>query len=332
MKRSGTTLVFVLIWAIMLVAAYGLGVCIKQYRFRQAGITSPAAAAVEKLSTQAAPENAVKPPAAAPVAGMPEAGPPSGDRPGFGGDRMGGERPQFENMSEEERQQAMSRMRDRFSSRRRGGEGMPQLSDEDRQKMMAEIEDLRNRWESMSEEERQQAQDQMRQKYGFAPRGFGSGGPGSRGSSEASPNDEGGAPPPKGRACFVAETRVWVGGRLVQISNVTAGQTAGRQLYGVSPLEQVQVHEGTFECRDITLESGNTIGVVDAHCFMLDSGQWAAAENLRGGLRLKTQTGSIGIKSVTKRAVPYMGTVYNLKVQNSDQYMVGEDAVIVRDY
>jgi len=181
MKRSGTTLVFVLVWAIVLVVAYGLGVCIREYRFRQVGVPSQVAAAVEKPSTQAAPDSAAKPAAATPVAGMPEAGPPAGDRPGFGGDRTGGERPRFENMSEEERQQAMSRMRDRFSSRRRGGEGMPQLSDEDRQKMTAEIEDLRARWDSMSEEERQQAQDQMRQKYGFAPRGFGGGGPGGGG-------------------------------------------------------------------------------------------------------------------------------------------------------
>ncbi len=329
-------MVFVLVWAIVLVGAYGLGVCIREYRYRQAGVSSQTVAAAQKPSTQVAPESVAKAPPAAPVAGAPQVGPPSGERPGFGGDRMGGERPRFENMSEEERQQAMARMRERFGSRRRG-EGMPQLSDEDRQKMMAEIEDLRNRWESMSEEERQQAQDQMRQKYGFAPRGFGGdrssgGSEGGSGSSEGSSSSEGGAPPPKGRACFIAETRVWVGGRLVQISKVTAGQTVGRQLYGASPLERVQEHEGTFECRDIVLESGNTVGVVDAHCFMLDSGQWIAAENLRSGLRLKTQTGSVGIKSVTKRAVPYMGKVYNLKVKNSDQYMVGEDAIIVRDY
>ncbi len=346
MKRSGTTMVFVLVWAIVLVGAYGLGVCIKEYRFRQAGVESQTVAAVEKPSTQAAPEGVAKAPTAAPVAGTPETRPSPAERPAFGGDRMMGERPRFEDMSEEERQQAMSRMRDRFGSRRRG-EGMPQLSDEDRQKMMAEIEDLRARWESMSEEERQQAQDQMREKYGFAPRGFGSGGPGGGGfggdrsfgggersarSSEERPSGEDGTPPPKGRTCFVAETRVWVGGALVQISKVAAGQTVGTQFCCSSSLEKVQEHEGTFECRDIVLETGNTIGVVDAHCFMLDSGQWTAAQNLTSGLRLRTQTGTVRIKSVTKRSVSYTGKVYNLKVKNSDQYMVGEDAVIVRDY
>jgi prepilin-type N-terminal cleavage/methylation domain-containing protein len=142
---------------------------------------------------------------------------------------------------------------------------------------------------------------------------------------------------PKGRLCFTAETPVWVDGALVHVSKVAAGQTVGKLLGATSTacleqVEQVQEHEGTFECRDLVLESGNRIGVVGAHCFMLDSGQWIAAQNLTSGLRLKTLTGTVGIKSVTKRAVPYTGKVYNLKVQSSDQYMVGKDAVIVRDY
>jgi hypothetical protein len=144
-------------------------------------------------------------------------------------------------------------------------------------------------------------------------------------------------PPPKGRACFAADTPVWVDGALVQISEVAAGQRIGKlPCAAITPcleqIEKVQQHEGTFECRDVVLESGNRIGVVGAHCFMLDSGQWIAAQNLTSGLRLKTLTGTVGIKSVTKRAVPYTGKVYNLKVRSSDQYMVGTDAVIVRDY
>jgi len=192
-------MVFVLVWAIVLVGAYGLGVCIKEYRFRRAGVEPQTVAAVQEPSTQVAPERVAGAPMTAPVAGTPEAGPSPGEGPGPGGDRMTGARSRFEDMSEEERQQAMSRMRDRSGGRRRG-EGMPQLSDEDREKMRVEIEDLRARWESMSEEERQQAQDQMREKYGFAPRGFGSGGPGGggfgggqggRGSSGGRPNGEG---------------------------------------------------------------------------------------------------------------------------------------------
>ena len=145
------------------------------------------------------------------------------------------------------------------------------------------------------------------------------------------------APPPKGRTCFTADTPVWVDGALVQISEVAAGQTVGKFLGAaitacLEQVEQVQQHEGTFECRDVVLENGNRIGVVGAHCFMLDSGQWIAVQNLTSGLRLKTLTGTVGIKSVTKRAVPYTDKVYNLKVRSSDQYMIGKDAVIVRDY
>ena len=127
-------------------------------------------------------------------------------------------------------------------------------------------------------------------------------------------------PPPKGRACFVAETPAMVAGKLVQIQNVVANET-------ISTLEE---HEGTFVCRDIVLETGNKISVVDAHCFMTDSGQWVAAQNLTTSLRLQTLTGTIGIKSITTRS--YTGKVYNLKIQGSDQYMVGKDLVVVRDF
>ena len=138
----------------------------------------------------------------------------------------------------------------------------------------------------------------------------------------------GGTGPVKGRACFLAGTPVWVNGSQVQISNVTAGQTVN----ALASIETLEVHEGAFDCRDIVLESGNCISVVESHLFMLESGQWVTAQSLRSGLKLKTMNGTIGIKSVTTRALPYVGKVYNVKVNGSDQYMVGEDAVIVRDY
>jgi hypothetical protein len=131
---------------------------------------------------------------------------------------------------------------------------------------------------------------------------------------------DGGTAAAKGRTCFVADTPAMVNGKNIQISKVTAGQT----------IETVQEHEGTFLCRDIVLDSGNTIGVVDAHCFMTDSGQWVNAPNLTTSHRLKTLTGTVGIKSISTRS--YTGKVYNLKIQGSDQYMVGADSVIVRDF
>ena len=144
-------------------------------------------------------------------------------------------------------------------------------------------------------------------------------------------------PPPKSRACFTGDTGVWVDGALMQISNVVSGQMAGGLHCDLATdcleqIETVEEHEGTFECRDIVLESGNRISVVDAHCFMLDSGEWIAAQDLRSGLRLKTLSGTVGIKSVATRAVPFVGKVYNLKVTGVDRYLVSEDGVIVRDY
>ena len=97
-------------------------------------------------------------------------------------------------------------------------------------------------------------------------------------------------------------------------------------------VEKVQEHEGIFECRDIVLEGGNRISLVDAHCFMLESGQWISAQNLTSGIRLKTINSTVGIKSVSIRATPLIGKVYNLKIKGTDQYFVRKDSVTARDY
>ena len=149
--------------------------------------------------------------------------------------------------------------------------------------------------------------------------------------------DNKGVPPPKGRGCFPANTDVWINGTVVQISKVLRGQTVDKlgcaaPAEPIGQIEKLEEHMGSFECLDIVFESGNRISVVDSHCFMLDSGSWIAAQYLRSGLRLKTLNGNIRIKNVTTRAMPFVGKVYNLKVNNSDRYFAGKDAVIVRDY
>ena len=137
--------------------------------------------------------------------------------------------------------------------------------------------------------------------------------------------------------CFPADMLVWVDELLLQISKVVAGQKVGKfdcAMLTASPeqIETVQEHEGIFECRDVVLENGNHISVVDTHCFLLDDGQWEMASKLRSGLKLQSLNGPVGIKSVVKRAMPLVGKVYNLKIRASDRYFVGSDAVIVRDY
>jgi hypothetical protein len=142
-------------------------------------------------------------------------------------------------------------------------------------------------------------------------------------------------PPPKGRGCFLADTPVWVDGALVQISKVVAGQTIGKVTCPANTsiqIEKVEEHEETFVCYDVLLESGNCINVADCHYFLAKSGRWVALQNLKAGTKLQTLEGSIEISSVTKRPIPYVGKVYNIKVEDSDRYLVGEDAVIVRDY
>jgi len=138
----------------------------------------------------------------------------------------------------------------------------------------------------------------------------------------------GGGAPDKGRACFLGDTLVSLNGQEIQISQAAAGQIVSA---GVA-VEKLEVHEGNYICRDIELTSGNRISVVESHLFMLESGVWVQAQNLQSGMTLKTQTGTVGVKSVTVRSEIFTGKVYNLKVNNSDQYMVGSDAVIVRDW
>jgi prepilin-type N-terminal cleavage/methylation domain-containing protein len=134
----------------------------------------------------------------------------------------------------------------------------------------------------------------------------------------------------KTRSCFLPNTPVRVDGAFVPISQVAVGQTAGTT--NTTIVEKLQEHIGTFECRDVKLASGKCISVVETHLFMLESGVWVTSLNLKSGMKLKTMNGSIAIESVTVREMPYVGEVYNVKVSNTHQYMVGEDAVIVRDY
>ena len=143
----------------------------------------------------------------------------------------------------------------------------------------------------------------------------------------------------KGRACFTGETGVWLDGALVPISQADLGQHIDRAAGDLSSslayfgkVQMVQAHKGTFACYNILLESGNCISVAECHYFLTESGRWAAVQDLKAGMRLQTAKGLIGVLSVAKRPTPYVGKVYNLKVEGSDRYMVGQDAVIVRDY
>ncbi len=136
-------------------------------------------------------------------------------------------------------------------------------------------------------------------------------------------------PQSKGRGtCFTGQTPAWVDGKAVTISEVRAGQN----IDAINKVEQLLIHEGTFDLYDLLLESGECITVANEHYFMAESGRWISSKKLEAGMKLRTAKGLIKIKSITKQSLPFTGKVYNLKIKDSDKYMVGKDALIVRDY
>jgi len=155
-----------------------------------------------------------------------------------------------------------------------------------------------------------------------------------------------GPPPKPPRGCFPANTLVWVDGTLVQISKVIQGQIVYKPLTArtVSGLQQavcsqeiesISEHdetEGPWHQYDIVLENGNCISVAEVHYFLLDSGRWASVQDLTSVSKLVSLEGPVAVDRVVKRALPRIGKVYNLKIKNSERYLVGKDGIVVRDW
>ncbi len=185
MKHSGTTLIFVIVWAAVLFGAFVVGVCIKEVRFHYAKVESKAdtepkvSIEVQKPSEtdELLKELAAKSPMPSPGRAERPRNLSPGERAGAGGERMARMGERFEGMSDEERQAAIAQMRERFGGRRREG-GMrgrsENMSEEERANM-------RERFENMSEEEREAYRAQMRERFGGRrPQGDGQGGAGGR--------------------------------------------------------------------------------------------------------------------------------------------------------
>ena len=134
-------------------------------------------------------------------------------------------------------------------------------------------------------------------------------------------------------ACFVKQTLVWIKGSTTEISKAAAGEnvTFSKSVKGYEIVKLLE-HKGTYDLLDITLESGDCITVAGEHYFMTQAGRWISSSNLKESMLLRTAKGVIKIKSITKRPEPFSGKVYNLDIKNSDKYLVGKDALIVRDY
>ena len=139
---------------------------------------------------------------------------------------------------------------------------------------------------------------------------------------------------------------MWVDGKLVQISQAEPGQKVGKldsspaACLAVAPslmaIEDVEAHPanqfGAGDCYDIMLESGNSITVVNMHFVLTDSGQWVDIRELTGGSKLMSINGPIAVTRVVKRAKPFVGTSYNLKIKGAERYFAGKDGIIARDW
>ena len=178
MKKSGTTIVFVLVCVGVLVAAFAIGICIKKVRFgtgNKSVVTAPEKSPVELVRER---EQARRMPG---IEGTNRADDLSPEQRAELVEQRAGMRQQFENMTDEEREQFRANMRERFGGRRRDTGPQLELSEEDRAKMREEFDALRAKWDQMSEAEREEARNKISEKYGVTPRGLGgSRGPGDR--------------------------------------------------------------------------------------------------------------------------------------------------------
>ena len=149
MKKSGTTITFVLVCVAVLFASYGIGLGIRQIRFSNAGIqatTDTTKKSTNETQTQTIATDPTS--AGGPEATFTRRG---RDRTPEDGTPM---RPQFENMSEEE----MSQMRERTDGGRGGRRGMDveNLSEEERAAMEEQRRQRMEEFQNMTEEERSQ--------------------------------------------------------------------------------------------------------------------------------------------------------------------------------
>ena len=152
MKRSGSTTTFTLVCVAVLLASYGIGLGIREIRFRNAGVKTSGKTDI--------PVNQVpsKPQVTTQDAGSPEGGQPDatffggGGRGGMQDDTMGGRGRFNENMSDDN----MSQMRGGRRGRR--GMNMENISDEERAAFEERRQQMMERFQNMTDEERAQFQ------------------------------------------------------------------------------------------------------------------------------------------------------------------------------
>lgn len=178
MKRSTPTIAFAIVWLGVLIAAYVIGLGIKNIRFSGAEAQAKVFAKSEKPAVE--PTGDAEEPSRDKVAAKPnttpetlvvwEDSPSPEEEPGLSGERMQGIKVQFTNSSEEAN--VYEEERPEATPERSGGgwPPLPQLSEEDMANFREEMQELRDRAGEMTEEERRNTQAEIAERYGFAAR------------------------------------------------------------------------------------------------------------------------------------------------------------------
>jgi len=158
----------------VLLGAWGIGLGIRHVRFRNAAIESQAATEPQ-LSANIQKPNGVAEPKGEPAEMAqfrPEIGPlPPDEEKRPGGDLSEEEREamkqRFENMSEQEKEEFKAQMRERTGGRRpQGGDRFRSLSEEERARLKQQRGSMKQRFENMSEQEKEEFRAQMRERSG----------------------------------------------------------------------------------------------------------------------------------------------------------------------
>ena len=110
---------------------------------------------------------------------------------------------------------------------------------------------------------------------------------------------------------------------------ILSEKVCSHEIFGVTEHDE---SEGPWQCHDVVLETGNQISVADTHFFPLDLGQWVPVQDLASGSKLVSLEGPVAVDRVVKRALPRIDKVYNLKVKDSERYLVGKDEIVARDW
>jgi hypothetical protein len=194
MKLSGS-MVSVIVAVVVLIGALGAGLGIKEVRVRKAKAEAEALSKLQKAQARQARTG----PLSRSTTGVDRQTAEAQDRQRTGQDREQA-RARWENASPEEQQRMRQEMGDRFRSRGPGGGRFgANMSPEEREKMRAEMEGMRQRWESMSEEEKAQATAQMRQRFEGASQGGGPSGDRGDAGGGAEPAMREAPPPAEGQ-------------------------------------------------------------------------------------------------------------------------------------